>query len=123
MATMKPWQIHSSGKKVEDSFIVPLWAEFKPRDFYFASQWEDDVKTAVIYLVPREVFDKTGRMFEDSMPIIQHLPEYLEEILCGVYEADGIPQHLVEDDLKLRGFEHNIFFQKFVEQNRRLFEI
>jgi len=119
---MKPWHIKlTSGKKVEDSFIVPLWAPFKPRDFYFAIRniMEEGKTVVVVYIAPREYYDNSGRMFHDSMPILHHLPTYMEETSEGVYEADqGINSHKVQNDFLRLGFEHNHYFQSYIDKNQ-----
>ena len=113
---MKPWDIDTS-KKPTDDFTIPLWAPFKPSDFYFASSISDGV--VVIYIVPSDFWDKNARTFHDSMPIIQHLPNYLQEIFEGGYEADvGFPLEEISRDLLRRGFSHNHFFQKYIDQNK-----
>lgn len=120
---MKPWDIKTTGNKPTDDFLVPLWAQFRPKDFYFASQWMDDVGSTLIYIVPSEYFDKFGNMYEDSMPIVHYLPEYLEEILPCVYEAEDIMMYRVEQELKSYGFNHNRWFQKFIDEQGENFDL
>lgn len=111
---VKPWEIRSS-KKPSDAFTIPLWAAFKPSDFYFASSLSEDV--VIIYIVPAEHWDRSCKTFHDSMPIVQHLPNYLQEIFEGAYEADeGLTTQDVCRDLLRRGFTHNHFFQRYIDQ-------
>jgi hypothetical protein len=113
---MKPWTIkkNANGQRPTDEFTLPLWADFKPKDFYFAIRWEDDVKMTVVCIVPVEYFDSKNEMLDDSMPIVQYLPNYLEEIVPGMYETDVSP-HEVRRNLVEWGFRHNHFFQKFID--------
>lgn len=113
---MKPWTIKKSanGRRPADEFTIPLWADFKPKDFYFAIYWQDDVKMTVVCIAPIEYFDSNNKMFDDSMPIVQYLPNYLEEIVPGMYETDISP-HEVRRNLVEWGFKHNHFFQKFID--------
>lgn len=114
---MKPWSIKSVGKKPADSFIIPLWEPYKPKDFYFAILIVDNI--TIVYIVPSEFYNSTGAMFNDSMPIIQHLPSYLVEILEGVYEVEHVGYNIVKQDLLNKGFVNNDFFQKYIERSHR----
>lgn len=122
MTDIKPWDIQkNSGKKIEDSFFIPLWAPYKANDFYFATRCvEEEGKTiVVIYIVPGEYWDKNGRSFYDSMPIMRLLPNYFEETSEGVYEADQNISHTkVRDDLLKKGFIHNHYFQTYIDKNQ-----
>jgi len=114
---MKPWDIHTHGKKPDDAFTLPLWAPFGPDAFYFATTFMDGV--AVIYIVPVDYWNLNARTFHDSMPIVHHLPNYLEEIFEGAYEAEkGIQLSEVSRDLLRKGFTHNHFFQRYIDQNK-----
>lgn len=114
---MKPWEVHSNNRKPADEFTIPLWAQFKPCDFYFALSISDNA--VIAYIVPAEFWEKTTRIFYDSMPIVHHLPNYLEEIFEGGYEADSnISQAEVSNDLLRLGFSHNHFFQRYIDQNK-----
>jgi hypothetical protein len=113
---MKPWDIKSTNnKKPSDAFMLPLWAGFRPHNFYFAIKEIDGV--VVVFIVPREYFDKEGLMYDDSMPIVQYLPDYLIETLEGVYEVEGVPFDRVKRDMITRGFNHGHFFQNFIDRS------
>lgn len=119
---MKPWDTQTkAGKKPTDEFLIPLWADFKPKDFYFAIQWHDDVEATVIYMVPVDYYDLHNKMLNDSMPIVHLLPAYFEETIECIYEADAIPVERVVHDLTSRGFSHNYFFQQYIDKNNGIF--
>ena len=114
---MKPWEIKSSGKKPTDAFLIPLWAEFRPKDFYFATSHDEE--STVVYIVPADYYEKFGCMYDDSIPIVQHLPNYLEEIFECVYEAPReMNLDFIHADMLRRGFSHNYFFQQFIDRNK-----
>lgn len=116
---MKPWTFYNGKTRPTDAFIIPLWASFKPKDFYIALLWHKETRTTTVYVVPSEFYDRNGCMFEDSIPIVQHLPNYMEEVLEGVYEADNVPIDVVSRDLFKRGFSHNHYFQRFIDGSGR----
>jgi hypothetical protein len=115
---MRPWLVKTNNKNVADSFYIPLWAPYKPKDFYFAVIWEEDVKTTIVYIVPADYFDLSGKMFEDSMPILQYLPTYLEEVAECEYETHT-PILEVQRDMVKIGFIHHMGFQRYISDHGR----
>lgn len=115
MKPLKPWDINSF-KKPSDDFTMPLWAPFKPGDFYFAIA---QTKPIIIFIVPAEFWDKNAKTFWDSMPITHHLPNYLCEIFEGGYEVESdIDSGQVCKDLFIKGFQHNHHFQNYIDRNK-----
>lgn len=115
---MKPWDlILSGGNKLNDSFNIPLWDSFRPKDFYFATQFSAEDNACLVYIVPREYYDEHGIMFDDSMPIVKFLPQYLVEIIECVYEASNVKQVVVASDMLATGFKANPFFQKYIDDS------
>jgi hypothetical protein len=115
--SMRPWDISTmNGKRVSDDFIIPLWKDFRPTDFFFAIRegFEDHTST-IVYITPIEYFSKFHYMFGDSMPIINLLPEYLEEVHEGFYEVETLSVEKVKEDLLVRGFIHSSVFQSFTD--------
>jgi hypothetical protein len=115
---MKPWELNKNNKRVADEFYIPLFDLYKPKDFYFAVIWEEDVKTTIVYIVPADYYDLSGKMYEDSMPIVQHIPPYLEEVSEGEYETHT-PILKVQHDMVKAGFVHNMFFQRYISDHGR----
>ena len=114
---MKPWTIKTFGsKRPDDSFTIPLWNPYKPKDFYFATQWENECNSTIVYIVPKEFYETHSRMYDDSIPIIQHLPNYFEEISEGIYEASRMDEAAVRTDMMFRGFIHDDFFQRWADR-------
>jgi hypothetical protein len=112
---MKPWALKLNDR-ADDNFTVPLWEHYKPKDFYFATQWEEDVKSTIVYIVPADYFDVSGKMFSDSMPIVQYLPSYMEEVSECEYECK-VPILNVQHDLLMIGFTHNQSFQRYIDKH------
>ena len=112
---MKPWDIKITGRKPTDEFFIPLWDSFRPHNFYFAIHETDGV--VVVFIVPKEYFDKFGTMYNDSMPIKKWIPDYLEETSECVYEAEGINISRVSQDMRIIGFSHGKILQHYVDQN------
>lgn len=116
---MKPWALKTETRRPDDSFTIPLWAPYKPKDFYFAIIWEDETKTTVVYIVPGDYYDLTGKMFDDSIPIIQYLPSYLEEVSECEYETTK-PMTEVQRDMTKLGFMNDHYFQRHIVEHGKL---
>lgn len=119
---MKPWDYYQVGQKPSkafDEFIVPLWGKLWPKDFYFAYHYSDECNSTIVYIAPVEYFDNNASMFDDSMPIMHLLPNYLEEIMECVYEVSGKPD--IEKDMKRLGFVHCHFFQRYIDESNGIF--
>ena len=117
---MRPWNIKTNGKKPSDAFMLPLWADFRPHNFYFAIRQVETV--VMVFIVPKEYFDEYGVMYEDSIPIVQYIPNYLIETIECIYEVEGIKLEDVRRDLIARGFSYGHFFQNFVDRSNINFE-
>lgn len=113
---IKPWTIHApENQTLSDDFFVPLWKDFTPKDFYFAIQYEKDTACTLIYITPRDFYLEFGKMYNESLPIIQFLPTYLEEVFESVYETI-VETWQVRSDLFQKGFINNPSFQRFVDE-------
>ena len=116
---MKPWDIYTNGsKRPDDAFIIPLWDQFVPKDFSFAiipSDYKNNIN--IVYIVPTEYFDKEHCLYIDSMPIVNILPPYLEEIFEGAYEAHNASREKIKQDMKAIGFVWSYFLEIFLEKN------
>jgi len=112
---MKPWEIINSSpnESPDDKLLLNSWKRFKQQDFYFALHTDQKSQHTIVYLCPKEYFDTTGWMFEDSIPIVHLLPDYLEEVLEAIYETSH-PKDRVLRDLCSRRFVWGSKFQDFV---------
>jgi hypothetical protein len=113
----KPWDIYTTrDHRPSDEFYVSLWRDFKPFDFLFSINVDTDAECAVLHLVPKEYFNVKGTMFDDSIPIVQYLPPYLEEVYEASYliDADFGPAK-AQADMISRGFCMNKVFDKLVD--------
>lgn len=113
---MKPWNIsfaHDDKERL-DAFTIPLWQEFNHKDFYFAIQYQ--YESTLVFIVPKEYYDDKAVMFDDSMPIVQLLPESLIEIYSGVYETKKSLND-IKRELSEMGFIYDHFFQEFINNN------
>jgi hypothetical protein len=110
---MKPWDINFKGPYPEENFFHPLWERFTAKDFYFATNREDD-KTYV-YIVPREYFADKLDFYPTSIPIKRFLPVYLTEIAECIYETD-LEELIVIQDLFDLDFEYNDEYQKMINK-------
>ena len=109
---MKPWELATSDKRLDENKYQASWIGYMPRDFYFAIKFDNDV--AVIYIVPKQYFNLKKNMYELSMPIVHLLPEFLEETMPGIYEAKNVDRYTVNNEMVKRGFDYNVQFQVFI---------
>lgn len=113
---MKPWDVRFTNKKPSDAFLIPLWKDFLPKDFYFtaaAKERDNKRRYTKIYVVPIGYFDLTSCMYFDSLPIINILPIYIEEVSDCIYETYYNPEYVINHMEEL-GFVRNIYFDNFV---------
>jgi hypothetical protein len=119
MNSVKPWELEYEERFISDEDFIKSWVSFEPKDFFFALQ-EEEPGITLVYLVPKELFNYTGYLFWDSMPIVHLLPEYLVEIFESIYEADETQSNVMKDMISM-GFIFSNRFQKLIDESNGIY--
>ena len=88
------------------------WLKLNPGDFYFALHNESG--TTVVFVVPVSYFNAYNKMYDESMPLFEILPNYLIETMECVYETDRTTSEVFMDLTEI-GLLFSDVFQKYTD--------
>jgi hypothetical protein len=89
-----------------------LWKQVSPNDFYFHTQYDDDIEDKVLCLVPKDFYDRNGYWYDQHIPVdwfCKQWPNYLDDCLMEAIWAvpEDVSFDTVISDLTALGFIHN----------------
>jgi hypothetical protein len=114
----RPWNDRAVElEKMTDEEKVENWKTVKGKEFILCGEYEGPDLGCVVYIVPRQHWEKHRTLFSGPLDIGHILPDDMKEKFPGTYQSKARTWNSLSRDLATRGFTESYGLQLYLNNN------